>query len=73
MAMEKYVEIRSGTHTHAHEHQVWLKVANQSFMVGIPSDELHGAEFIRDMLVVALERIVTENAGGFVTKAAAKA
>ena len=43
MTMEQHTEIRSGGPTGAYEHQVWLKVGNQSFMVGMPSDELHGA------------------------------
>jgi hypothetical protein len=62
MTMAKYVEIKSNpVADHAHDHQVWLKVGNQSFMVGVPFDELHDAEFIRNMLVLALGKIVAEN------------
>lgn len=64
--MEKYVEIRPVVmESYPDAHNVFLKVTNQSFCVTQYACETkEGAEWMRDMLCVALAKIVSDSIVG---------
>lgn len=57
--MEKYVEIKDVVVEGEPEAKtVWLKVGGQSFRINDYSEDQHHAEWLRDMLCIALAKIV---------------
>ncbi len=61
--MERYTEIKPCVVDGVPDaHTVWLKVTNQSFCIGTYASETkEEAEWLRDMLCVALAKIVREH------------
>jgi len=57
--MERYTVIKPA----GGEFQVWLKVGVQSFPVGVSMETMHEAEFIRDMLCIALASLLMDCMG----------
>jgi uncharacterized protein DUF1778 len=62
--MERYVEIKPCSST-TDEHRVMLVVEQQSFEIGpYPSEDKEHAEWLRDMLCVALAKLVRLETSG---------
>lgn len=61
--MERYTEIMPCVvEGFPDAHTVWLKVPNQSFCIGAHASETkEEAEWLRDMLCVALAKVVADN------------
>lgn len=60
--MERYVDITPTVCDGFPDAQVvWLKVGNQSFKLDNFSESMEEAEWMRDMLCVALAKIVRDN------------
>lgn len=63
--MERYTEIKPVVvEGFPDAHMVWLKVTNQSFCLSQYSDTKEDAEWTRDMLCVALAKIVIDSQNG---------
>ena len=62
MNMTQYTEVRPSGLTPG-EYRVHLNVGAQEFTLYPPYDDLAEAEFLREMLCVALERILKERRG----------
>ena len=59
--MERYVKIQPVITEDGEQFAVYLKVDNQEFRVGqFPDETLEGAEWLRDMLCVALANLVAD-------------
>jgi len=59
--MEKYVEIKTVVvEGFPDARTVWLKVTNQSFVINHYCDDEESAEWLRDMLCVALAKVVAD-------------
>lgn len=59
--MERYIEIKPViVQDFPDAHTVWLKVTNQSFCLADYSETKEDAEWMRDMLCVALAKIVAD-------------
>lgn len=60
--MEKYTEIKPVVvEGFPDARTVWLKVTNQSFCINHYSETLEDAEWMRDMLCVALAKVVSDS------------
>lgn len=59
--MERYVKIQPVITEDGEQFAVFLQVANQQFRVGqYPEETLQGAEWLRDMLCIALAKLADE-------------
>lgn len=59
--MEKYVRIQPVITEDGEQFAVYLQVGNQSLRVGqYPEETVQGAEWLRDMLCIALAKIVAD-------------
>lgn len=60
--MEKYVAIKPVITEDGERYRVYLKVPNQEFAVGqFPCDDMVEAKWMRDMLCIALAKIVKDH------------
>lgn len=61
--MERYVKIQPVITEDGEQFAVYLEVGNQRFRVGqYPDETLQGAEWMRDMLCIALAKVASEAA-----------